>query len=91
METNVRGTLLVAVAIPLAMACAACEPTRIETVKPPVALTECADEPLAPNLPGRDLQEERDAMTLAYIFALREAWGDCKADVVALKEWSAGL
>jgi hypothetical protein len=86
-----RKLLLTGATILSLPALTACGPTRIETVKPPIALTECADEPLAPNLPGRNMQEERDSMTLAYIIALRTAYGDCKADVVALKEWSAGL
>lgn len=78
----------------------ACEPKRIEAVKPPVALTECADEPVAPSLPpvdwssvetARPVQRERDRLTLDYVLALRTWGGDCKADVNGLAEWSAGL
>jgi hypothetical protein len=78
-------------AIPLLMVLGACEPKRIEAVKPPVALTECADEPTAPDLPARDQQAERDRLVFEYILGLRTAWGDCKADVVGLKAWSDGL
>lgn len=60
-------------------------------VKPPVVLTECADEPLAPDLPARDQQAERDRLTLDYILGLRSAWGDCKSKVAGIKAWSAGL
>lgn len=60
-------------------------------VKPPVALTECADEPAAPDLPSRDQQAQRDLMTFGYILALRSAYGDCKADVDGIKAWSEGL
>ncbi len=91
MRTTVRGKLLTAATILLAMGCAACEPKRIEIVKPPADLTECADEPVAPDLPGRDQQAERDRLTLDYVLALRSAWGSCKSDVVALREWVAGL
>jgi hypothetical protein len=78
----------------------ACEPKRIEIVKPPVALTECADEPAAPSLPpvdwssveaARPVQQRRDGMTLDYLLALREAWGDCSADVAGVKAWSDSL
>jgi hypothetical protein len=69
----------------------ACGPERIEIVKPPVHLTECADEPQAPSLPGREQQVERDRLTLDYILGLRSAWGDCAADVAGIKAWSEGL
>jgi hypothetical protein len=69
----------------------ACEPKRIEIVKPPVHLTECADEPVAPALPGREQQAERDRLTLEYILGLRSAWGDCRSKVDGLRAWSEGL
>lgn len=74
-----------------AMALGACAPKRIEIVKPPAELTRCADEPLAPDLPGRDRQAERDTLTLGYILNLRSAWGDCRAKVDGLRAWSEGL
>jgi hypothetical protein len=66
----------------------ACEPKRVEIVKPPAALTSCADEPVSPDLPGRDQQAERDRLTLAYILGLRSAWGDCRSKVDGLRAWS---
>jgi hypothetical protein len=69
----------------------ACGPERIEIVKPPVHLTECADEPQAPSLPGREQQVERDRLTLDYILGLRSAWGDCRSKVEGLKAWSDSL
>jgi hypothetical protein len=69
----------------------ACEPKQIEVVKPPVALTTCADEPQAPLLPNRDQQAERDRLTLDYILGLRSAYGDCKSKVAGVKAWSEGL
>lgn len=77
---------------PLALAACALRPV---TVLPPVELTECASEPLAPELPPRDgtdaAQLVRDQMTLVYILALRSAFGDCAADVAALKAWRQGM
>jgi hypothetical protein len=81
------------------MVCGACAEKRIELVRPPVALTECAAEPAAPDLPpvpwgaaeARAVQMMRDATTLAYVLALRSAWGDCSADVAGVKAWSEAL
>jgi len=64
------------------------QPERVVLVKPPAHLTVCADEPVAPALPGRDQQAERDRLTLAYILALRSAWGDCAAKVAGIGAWS---
>lgn len=91
MATNVRARLLAIATIPLATGLGACGPQRIEIVKPPVALTECADEPQAPDLPAREEQAERDRLTLDYILGLRSAFGDCKAKVAGVKAWSEGL
>src|SRR5690606_11466218 len=100
MQMTGRGGLLMAAMIPCALLLTACEPGRIEAVRPPVALTECADEPVAPALPpvdwssveaARPIQRQRDEATLDYLLRLRSAYGSCKADVVAIREWSAGL
>ena len=91
MPMNVRAMLLPAATIPCVLLSTACAPARIETVKPPAALTECADEPVAPALPGRDQQAERDRLTLAYILGLRSAWGDCSSKVAGIKAWSDAL
>ena len=73
--------------IPWVMLLGACGETRPTIVLPPVELTVCADEPLAPDLPGRDQQALRDQMTLDYVLALRSAWGDCRADVDGVRAW----
>lgn len=83
------GKLRQAVMIPLVMACAACGQARIETIKPPADLLACADEPVAPDLPGRDQQARRDAMTLEYILSLRSAWGDCHSKLSGIAAWSS--
>ncbi len=57
---------------------------------PPVLLT-CSDEPDAPDLPGRELQSERDRMTFEYLLSLRSAWGDCKAKLAGVKTWADEL
>jgi hypothetical protein len=82
--TNARVRL--AATIPLALACVACAPKPVLTL-PPADLAVCADEPLAPDLPGREQQAQRDSLTLAYILALRSAWGDCRAKVDGLRAW----
>lgn len=56
--------------------------------KPPLDLLTCADEPVAPELPGRDAQVARDQMTLNYILGLRSAWGSCHAAVAGVRAWS---
>ncbi|BEV00056.1 hypothetical protein NSDW_11500 [Novosphingobium olei] len=48
----------------------------------------CADEPTAPDLPGRDQQAVRDAMTLNYLLSLRSAWGDCHSKIAGLAAWA---
>ena len=58
---------------------------------PPAELLSCAGEPIAPALPGRDKQEERDALTLAYVLAMRAAWGDCAAKVHGVAAWAGGM
>lgn len=69
----------------------ACGGERVVVVKPPVDLTHCADEPVAPDLPPREMQALRDQMMLAYVLAFRSAWGDCRAKVEGLRAWSDGL
>lgn len=91
MPTTVRGKLLLAAMIPWLMLLGACEPQRIETIKPPMALTTCSDEPVAPDLPGHDMQAERDRLTLEYLFGLRSAWGDCRSKVDGIRAWSESL
>ncbi|WP_422394885.1 Rz1-like lysis system protein LysC [Novosphingobium olei] len=83
-----HGKLRLALMTPLLMACAACGPTRIERIKPPADLLACADEPTAPDLPGRDQQAVRDAMTLNYLLSLRSAWGDCHSKIAGLAAWA---
>lgn len=75
------------IVLPL-LALAACgQPTPV-VLTPPPALLSCADEPTPPNLPTPERQRERDEMTLAYILALRSAWGDCRSKVDGVREWS---
>lgn len=73
----------------------ACTPERPVTVLPPVSLTSCADMPDAPDLPARDgttaIEQARDQLMLAYVLALRSAYGDCRAKVDGLDEWRAGM
>lgn len=75
----------------LPLALTACGTDRPVVSLPPVELTQCADEPVAPVLPGADQQRERDLMTLDYVLALRSAWGDCRAKVDGLRVWREAM
>ncbi len=86
-----RAKLHLCLTIPLAMACASCGQERPAIAKPPADLLVCSNEPVAPDLPGRDEQARRDAMTLDYILALRSAWGDCFAKVAGVRAWAEKL
>lgn len=70
------------------LALTACGNERPVVSKPPVALLTCADEPVAPDLPGRDQQSARDELTLEYVLSLRSAWGDCFAKIAGVKAWA---
>jgi len=70
---------------------ASCGQERPAIAKPPVALLSCADEPVAPDLPPRSMQDQRDMMTLEYILGLRSAWGSCKASVNGIAAWANEL
>ena len=72
--------------IALALLLTACGEKPV-LVLPPANLASCADEPLAPELPSREYQNERDNLTLEYILALRSAWGDCKSKTEGLRAW----
>lgn len=93
---NVRNGLRTGLTILCAAGLAACGPKQIAVaVKPPADLLTCAGEPLAPDLPVRDGTTEvdriRDEVTLAYVLAMRAAWGDCSAKVAGVKEWADRL
>ena len=70
---------------------AACTPERPAIVKPPVELTTCAAEPVAPVLPDRTDQAARDMVIGTYILALVMAGADCRARVDAVRAWSEAL
>lgn len=86
-----RAKLLLTAMIPFALALTGCGQERPAIAKPPADLLVCADEPVAPDLPGRDEQARRDVMTLDYILALRSAWGDCFAKVAGVRAWANKL
>lgn len=58
-------------------------------VKPPASLLTCSAEPVAPEIgvPGI----ERDRIVLAYLLALRAAYGDCESKVAGVRAWSDAL
>ena len=86
-----RGKLLPGLTILSSLALTGCGQERPVVAKPPVALLECRDEPVAPDLPGRDQQDARDQMTLDYLLNLRSAWGDCSSKVSGVKAWADSL
>lgn len=73
------------------LALTACGQERPAIAKPPAHLLTCADEPAAPDLPPRGMQEQRDLMTLDYVLSLRTAWGDCRAKVAGIAAWVEGI
>ena len=83
-----RAKLLLVATIPLLMGLGACGQERPALAKPPTDLLTCADEPVAPDLPGRDEQAARDLLVFNYILSLRQAWGDCSAKVAGVAAWS---
>lgn len=83
-----RVTQLMPALIPFALALTGCGQERPAIANPPADLLRCADEPVAPDLPGREEQAKRDALTLDYILALRSAWGDCFAKVAGVRAWA---
>jgi predicted small lipoprotein YifL len=86
-----RGKLLLIPMTLCALALTGCGQERPALAKPPADLLTCADEPVAPSLPGREEQARRDAMTLDYVLALRSAWGDCFAKVAGVRAWADAL
>lgn len=81
----IRRAIIVGVA---SATLAACGHERPVKMLPPADLLTCADEPAAPDLPGREEQARRDVLTLDYILGLRSAWGDCAAKVSGVRAWS---
>lgn len=86
-----RARLLLIPTILSALALTGCGQERPAIAKPPADLLTCADEPVAPSLPGRDEQARRDALTLDYVLALRSAWGDCSSKVAGVRAWADAL
>lgn len=85
-----RAALLPGLMILSSLLLTGCAPQRLVLAAPPANLLECADEPLAPDLPGRDQQQLRDTLTADYILGLRSAWGSCHAAVAGVRAWAAG-
>ncbi len=86
-----RGKLLLGLMILSSLSLTGCAPQRLEIAAPPAQLLTCADEPLAPDLPGRDQQPTRDALMIEYTLALRSAWGSCHAAVDGMRSWAEAL
>jgi hypothetical protein len=92
-ETLLRASLTILCALALT----SCGDPRVRLSPLPAELTECADEPSAPDLPAREgkqgleldlVQKTRDQMMLDYVLNWRTAWGDCKAKVNGAKAWN---
>lgn len=61
----------------------------VKATKPPPALLTCSAEPVAPELPPPGI--ERDQIVLAYLLAMRAAYGDCSSKVQGIKAWADAL
>lgn len=85
-----RAALLPGLMILSSLLLTGCGPRRLEIAAPPPALLVCADEPPAPDLPGRDQQFLRDVVMTEYILGLRGAWGSCHAAVAGIRTWAEG-
>ena len=84
-----------AVLITIAFVLSGCTQERPAIAKPPVDLTECADEPPTPDIPAKDGTEAtrdlRDSIVWQYVLSLHWAFIDCKADVAGVKAWREAL
>lgn len=88
--TNGRGLRLAIAATLCATGLTACGPKVLAVaVKPPPSLLTCSAEPTAPELPTPGI--ERDKIVLAYLLAMRAAYGDCRAAVDGIRSWSESL
>ena len=83
-----RAALLPGLMILSSLSLTGCAPQRLALAAPPAHLLTCADEPLAPDLPGRDQQLLRDALMIEYTLGLRSAWGSCHAAVAGIRAWA---
>jgi hypothetical protein len=85
----------IVIAITVMFILSGCTQERPAIVRPPVELTECADEPQTPDIPAKDgteaTRDVRDGLVWRYVLALHGAFIDCKADVVGIKAWDQGL
>ena len=89
-DKDLTKRLLLAAMIPLLLASTACgKKVLAVAVKPPPELLTCADEPETPDIgvPGI----ERDRIVLAYLLAMRGAFGDCASKVAGIKSWADAL
>ena len=88
--TNVPKMLLAGLTILCAMPLGACEKKVLAVaLKPPASLLTCSAEPVAPEIgvPG----VERDRLVLAYLLAMRAAYGDCASKVAGISRWADSL
>lgn len=90
-EIAVWAVILITIAFVLS----GCTQERPVIAKPPVELTECADEPQTPDIPAKDGTEAtrdlRDMLVWTYVLALHGAFIDCKADVAGVKAYREAL
>ena len=66
---------------------AACQP-HIRIATPPPELLSCTPLPDAPVLPGKDMQDARDLLTLDYILGIRSAYADCAGKLAGVARWA---
>ena len=88
-ETNVRGLRRLGLTILCAAGLTACGPKPPVATKPPPELLTCSAEPLAPDVGEPGI--ERDRIVLAYVLALRAAWGDCSGNLAGIRAWADAL
>ena len=90
MATSVPKKLLAGLTILWLPALASCgDKVPVKATKPPAVLLTCSAEPVAPELPAPGI--ERDRIVLAYLLAMRAAYGDCASKVAGVKRWANAL
>lgn len=89
-QTRLRKMLPVIALTLCGTALASCgEKVAVKATKPPPSLLTCSAEPVAPELPEPGI--ERDRIVLAYLLAMRAAYGDCASKVAGVKSWADAL
>ena len=73
--------------LPFIFLIAACGQPQPLILAPPADMLTCAPEPIAPDLPGREQQAERDRLMVDYVLGLVAAGSDCRGKLDGVRAW----